>query len=85
MTSQHDAAEKEGHSTPCVRRSPGRAIDSQDDPQVPHIDASALTAALDLAAKPGSGCAARKIAATNAIPIPYDSLMARRRRAFPTK
>ena len=54
---------------------------SLDDPGAPQFDAAALTAALSLDAKRGLGGAAPKITATYA--IPYDSLMARRRRAWP--
>ena len=53
---------------------------SFDDPGAPQFDAAALTAALSLDAKRGLGGAAPKITATYA--IPYDSLMARRRRAI---
>ena len=53
---------------------------SLHDPGAPQFDAAALTAALSLDAKPGLSGAARKITATYA--IPYDSLMARRRRAI---
>jgi hypothetical protein len=71
-TSQHYTIATEPQATPRVGEHVRRIVDAWDDP-------AALTAALSLDAKPVPSGVARKVAATYA--IPYDSLMARRRRA----
>jgi hypothetical protein len=78
-TSQHYTTATEPQATPRVGESFRRMVDARDDPSGPQFDAAALTAALSLDAKPVLSGVARKVAATYA--IPYDSLMARRRRA----
>ena len=80
MTSQHDTVATEWEATPRAGKHVRRAVDARDDSGAPQFDADALTAALHLEAKPVSSDVARKVEATYA--IPYDSLMARRRRAI---
>ena len=80
MTSQHYTVEPEWQATPRDRKHVRRVVDARDDPGAPQFDAAALTDALSLNAKPVSTGVARKVAGTYA--IPYDSLMARRRRAI---
>jgi hypothetical protein len=77
-TSQHYTVETE-QPTALAGEQVRRIVGAKEDPGAPQFDAAALTAALNLGAKPVSSGAARKVAATYA--IPHDSLMARRRRA----
>jgi hypothetical protein len=79
-TSQYYTVETGWQATPLDRKHVRRIVDARDDAGAPQFDAVALTDALRLSAKPVSADVARKIAATYA--IPYDSLMARRRRAI---
>jgi hypothetical protein len=78
-TSQHYTTATEPQATTRVNENVRRMVDARDDPSAPQLDAAALTAALSLEVKPVLSGVARKVAATYA--IPYDSLMARRRRA----
>lgn len=78
-TSQHYTNETESQIMPRTGEDVRRMVDATDDPRAPHFDAAALTAALSLDVKAVLSGVARKVSATCA--IPYDSLMARRRRA----
>jgi len=80
MTSQHYIVETEWQATPRDREHVRRVVDARDDPGAPQFEAAALSDALLLSAKAVSSGVARKVEATYA--IPYDSLMARRRRAI---
>jgi len=79
MNSQYYTVETGWQATPLDRKHVRRMADARDDPGAPQFDTIALTNALSLNAKPVATDVARKVAGTYA--IPYDSLMARRRRA----
>jgi hypothetical protein len=74
-TSQHYTIATEPQVAPRVGQRVRRIVDPREDP-------AALTAAPSLDAKPVLSGVTRKVAATD--DIPYDSLMARRRRANST-
>ena len=80
MTAQHYIVETDWQDAPRVSKHGRRAADARNDPAAPQFDAAALTTVLSLEPKPVSNSAVRRVAATHA--IPYDSLMARRRRAI---
>ena len=77
-TAQHYTVETEWQATPRVRAHVRRIVDARDNPGEALFDATALTAALRLSAKPHSGGVARLVRGNYA--IPYDILIARARR-----
>jgi hypothetical protein len=81
-TAQHYSTATKPQATPATPRvgeTVRRMADDRVAPSAPRFDAAALATALSLDAKPVLSGVARKVAATYA--LPYDSLMARRRRA----
>jgi hypothetical protein len=80
LTEQHYTVETDWQATTRVRPHVRRITDARESPNEPLFDAAALTTALSLDAKPVSASLARKVTCT--FVLPYDSLMARRRRAL---